>query len=86
VMAPLPGEKKSAAPMPSVPSDHFGSSRSRRTIIWALLCVILVGCSGYQLLLELGATADQYFNSFEFQLDVLQAADFAGKVLGSGGI
>ncbi len=67
--------------------NHLVAARVRRSIVVALVGVAVVGCSfeGGMLLLQLSETADQYFNSFDFVLDVAMAVDFAGKVLGSGG-
>lgn len=58
--------------------------RRRGTSILVLFGLVLAGCAGIDVLLELGATVDLYFNSGDFAWDVVEAAHFVGKVLGSG--
>lgn len=66
-----------------------GAAKVRRSVIVALVGVAVVGCTpeaGLLHLLQISQTADQYFNSFDFAYDLAIAVDFAGKVLGSGGL
>jgi hypothetical protein len=56
----------------------------RRVWAVALFGVVLAGCAGIDVLLQLGATVDLYFSSGDFAWDVFEAAHFVGKVLGSG--
>lgn len=77
-------DSREETPRQATVPGHSGT-RARKAFRWALLCVTLAGCTGYQLLLQLGTTADRYFNSWSFVEDLHQVADFTGKLLGSVG-
>lgn len=60
--------------------------RLRLTAIILVFGVALAGCAGVDVLFQLGATVDEYFDSGDFAWDVLEAVHVVGKVLGSGGM
>jgi len=62
-----------------------GTGRPRRAMV-ALLGFTAAGCAGIDQLVQLSATADAYFNSFEFGYDLYYAATLVGSVLGSGSL
>lgn len=60
------------------------SLSARRTAVIGFFGLTLAACGGLDVLLELAATVDLYFEHGDFGWDAFEAADVVGKVLGSG--